>query len=236
VSDKQRKALLGKKFDKERIEKMRLSNILRKDVIVTNTETREILEFSSMTDCAPRGKYLGMSRVSVKKYLLNNIAYKQYTISVKGPFLTNKEDITEASSLAFGTRTSLNNAKTSPQAILLTNKKTGDIKNFATLTEAAEYLDISRGRLWYFFCKIVKTGDETLKGYTISKIQKDPQDIVNRNTRKLEVTDIDTNEVTIYPSLTLAGEALGIRQSSISKYLAEKRSNPFRKKYIFKLI
>ena len=54
--DKQRKALLGKKFNKERIEKMRLSNILRKDVIVTNTETRESLEFSSMTDIASRRK------------------------------------------------------------------------------------------------------------------------------------------------------------------------------------
>lgn len=61
--DLKREALLGKIFDKERIEKM-LSNTLRKSVIVTNKETGEIFEFSSMTDA---GKYLGMSRVSRKK-------------------------------------------------------------------------------------------------------------------------------------------------------------------------
>ena len=68
--DLRREALLGKNFDNERIEKMRLSNTLRKPVVVTNMETGEILEFFSMTDC---GEYLGLSRVSVKKYLLNNI-------------------------------------------------------------------------------------------------------------------------------------------------------------------
>ena len=66
--DLRREALLGKNFDKERIEKMRLSNTLRKPVVVTNMETGEILEFISMTEA---GEYLGLSRVSVNKYLLN---------------------------------------------------------------------------------------------------------------------------------------------------------------------
>jgi len=45
---------------------MRLSNTFRKSVIVTNTETKETLEFPSMTEA---GKYLGISRVSVRNYL-----------------------------------------------------------------------------------------------------------------------------------------------------------------------
>jgi len=38
-----REALLGKVFDKERIENMRISNTFRKPVQITNTETGEVL-------------------------------------------------------------------------------------------------------------------------------------------------------------------------------------------------
>jgi len=134
--DLKRKALLGKSFDRERIEKMRLSNTLRKSVLVTNTETGENLEFDSMTEA---GKYLGMSRVSVNKYLLKNIPYKKYTISVKRPSLTDKEIIEVDSPY--------NNTKLSQKPVLLTNKETGVIKEFSSMTEAAKYLDISRARL-----------------------------------------------------------------------------------------
>lgn len=57
---------------------MRLSNTFRKSVLLTNTETGKTQEFSSMTDA---GIYLDISRVSVRKYLLNNMPYKGYTIS-----------------------------------------------------------------------------------------------------------------------------------------------------------
>lgn len=214
---------MGKNFDEQRIDKMRLSNTLRKSVIVTNRETKEILEFSSMTEA---GKYLGISRVSVSKYLLNNIPYKEYTISVKHPSLINKE-ITQVFSV--------NDTKLSQQPLLLTNRETGDIKEFSSITQAAKFLDISRGRLWYFFTNRVDIGNETLKGYTISKIENS-QNIIHRKTKKIEVTDIDTNEVTTYSSFTLAGKALGVPQSSISGYFAKNRTNLFRKKYILKLV
>lgn len=56
-----------------------LSNTLRKSVIVTNKETGEILEFSSMTDA---GKYLGMSRVSRKKiFIVKYSLPKLYNLS-----------------------------------------------------------------------------------------------------------------------------------------------------------
>jgi hypothetical protein len=84
------------------------------------------------------GKYLGISRVSVNKYLLKNIPYKEYTISVKCSSLINKE-ITKVSSP--------NLTKVVQQPILLTNKEKGDIKEFSSITEAAKFLDISRARL-----------------------------------------------------------------------------------------
>lgn len=147
--DLKREALLGKIFDKERIEKMRLSNTLRKSVIVTNKETGEIFEFSSMTDA---GKYLGLSRVSVSKYLLKNIPYKNYIISAKCLSLTPRPRPTDQSvGLVLGRRakkeipevSSSNGTKVSQQPLLLTNKETGDIKEFSSITEAAKFLDIS---------------------------------------------------------------------------------------------
>lgn len=119
-----REALLGKIFDKERIEKMRLSNTFRKSVLVTNTETGEIHEFSSMTDAA---KYLGISRVSVSNYLLKNFNYKEYTISTNCPSLTDKK-ITEVSSIIPDGQCSPDDTKLLQQPVLLTNKVTGEIK------------------------------------------------------------------------------------------------------------
>jgi group I intron endonuclease len=76
--DIRRKSLIGITFDDKRLDKMRLSNTFRKSVLLTNTETGKTQEFSSMTDA---GIYLDISRVSVRKYLLNNMPYKGYTIS-----------------------------------------------------------------------------------------------------------------------------------------------------------
>lgn len=189
------KALLGKSLDKEHIEKMRLGNILRKSVVVTNTETGENLEFASRTEA---GKYLGLSRNTVKRYLLKNTPYKKYIITANCPSLADKEN-TEVSSSSSALQT-----KISQQPVLLTNKETGDIKEFSSITEAAKYLDISKARVWYYFSKTVKTGNETLKGYTITKIDNF-QKKVHRKTKGVEVTDLYTKEVTIYSSIALTG-------------------------------
>jgi len=71
----------------------------------------------------------------------------------------------------------------------------------------------------------------TIKGYIISKL-----DSVKRDGKTIEVTNIKTNEVTNYSSISSAGEALGIPQSSISVYLSRKRTTPFRGIYLFKLV
>ena len=127
-----RKALLGKALDNERLEKMRLSNTLRKSVLLTNTETGKIQVFSSKTDA---GAYLGISRISVSKYLLNNMPYKGYTIS-KAPLKDN--DVTELSSTSSFIK---------QQPVRLTNELTGISKEFSSMVDAAKYLDISRARL-----------------------------------------------------------------------------------------
>ena len=73
----------------------------------------------------------------------------------------------------------------------------------------------------------------TIKGYIISKIDSDS---VKQNCKTVEVTNVQTNEVINYSSISSAGEALGIPQSSISVYLSRKRTTPFRGIYLFKLV
>ena len=53
---------------------------------------------------------------------------------------------------------------------------------------------------------------------------------------KLEVTNVDTNEIIVYLSIGAAAKALGIRQISISTYLKKGQTTPFRGKYLFKAI
>jgi predicted transcriptional regulator len=195
---------------------LRLGNTLRKSVIVTDTETGDIKEFISLTEA---GEYLGISRITVGKYLSKGTLYNKYKIS--SPNLSSIE-----------TQVSSNVMRLPQQPVLLNNLETGDKKDFVSMTEAAKYLNVSRARLWYF---LHKTDDETLKGYSISKLENLENEIT-RGTKRIEVTDLETNEVTIYSSFTLAAKHLNIPQSSISGYFAKQRVNPFRKRYIFKLV
>jgi hypothetical protein len=207
-------------LDNERLEKMRLSNTLRKSVLLTNRETGKTQVFSSKTDA---GIYLGISRVSVSKCLLNNMPYKGYTIS-KAPSKDN--DVAELSSTFSFIK---------QQPVRLTNKLTGISKEFSSMVDAAKFLDISRARLWYFLSNLSNIENDTLKGYTIFKIM-DTQVKVNRKSVSIEVTDIYTKEVKIYPSLTLAAEALDVARSSLSGYFAKKRTKPYKNKYNLKLV
>lgn len=59
---------------------------------------------------------------------------------------------------------------------------------------------------------------------------------VQKTYKKIEVTNLETKNITIYPSIGTATRALGYRQASLSLYLKEKRSKPFKGKYLFKLV
>lgn len=59
---------------------------------------------------------------------------------------------------------------------------------------------------------------------------------VQKTSKKVEVTYVDTNEVTIYSSIGAAARALGYRQASISLYLKENRTNPYKGTHYFKLV
>lgn len=98
---------------------------------------------------------------------------------------------------------------------------------------ACEFLGISHRRLLNYLKNNEYTnGQEVIQEYIITKLDSS----VKNNWKAIEVTNIKTNEVTKYSSISLASEALGIHQSSISTYLSKKRYNPFRGIYLFKLI
>jgi len=59
---------------------------------------------------------------------------------------------------------------------------------------------------------------------------------VQKTSMKVEVTDVDTKEGTIYSSITAAARALSYHQASISLYLKENRTKPFKGKYLFKFV
>jgi hypothetical protein len=47
------------------------------------------------------------------------------------------------------------------------------------------------------------------------------------NAMKIEVTDLELDTKTIYPSIGEAARALNVRQSSISEYFRKNRQAPF---------
>ena len=59
---------------------------------------------------------------------------------------------------------------------------------------------------------------------------------VEKTFKKVEVTNVETKEVTIYPSIGAAARALGYRQASISLYIKENRTNPFKGTHLLKLV
>jgi hypothetical protein len=53
---------------------------------------------------------------------------------------------------------------------------------------------------------------------------------------KVEVININTKESTVYNSIGAVAKALGYRQASLSLYIKEDRTKPFKGIYLFKLV
>lgn len=212
-----REIMLGRKLSKDHLDRMAKNNPFRVPIILSNIETGKNKEFTSITQAA---LFLGVHMTTVKRYLVNNKPYKGYMITKA------------TSSLDSSSSPNLTNSR---QAVELTNSVTGITKQFSTMKAAYQFLGISPRRLSNYLKnnKSSSTNGQvsTIKGYIISKL-----DSVKQDCKTIEVTNIQTNEVINYSSISSAGEALGIPQSSISVYLSRKRTTPFRGIYLFKLI
>lgn len=210
-------AMSGRKLSNGQLEKMAKNNPFKVPIIISNLETGSKEEFTSMAQAA---LFLGVHETTVKRYLINNKPYKGYMI-------------TKATSNLDSFSTS--NLTNKGQAVELTNSVLGITKQFPTMKDACQFLDISSRRLFNYLKKNESSLDNgqvsTINGYSITKL-----DLVKPKGKTIEVTNIHTNEVTRYSSMSSASVALGIQPGGISNYLNRKRTIPFRGKYLFKLI
>lgn len=216
--ESKREVMLGRKLTKVQLDNMAINNPFRQSVVVSNIQTGDSQQFTSLTQAA---EFLGVHMTTVKRYLNSSSPYKDYIITI-----VNSELDSTSSPVPTNVR----------QAVLLTNKETGDSLQLPTMKAACDYLGVSFRRLSNHINESSATNEQidTIKGYVITK--EDTDDAVKYNSTAIEITNIQTNEVTQYPSVKLAAEAIGASASSISTYLFRGRSTPYKNKYIFKSI
>lgn len=84
----------------------------------------------------------------------------------------------------------------------------------------------------------MKQDKPVLGKYTFKLIKSDDKNIekIQKTSKKIEVINVNTKEVTIYTSIGGAPRALSYRQASISLYIKENRIKPFKGIYLFKLV
>lgn len=110
---------------------------------------------------------------------------------------------------------------------------------YHAIRAAARALDIDKRYIEHY---IYLKQDKPVLGKYIFRLKSkgESTNLINgkiqKTSMKVEVTNVDTKEVTIYSSVTAAARSIGYRQPSISLYLKENRTKPFKGKYLFKLV
>ena len=132
----------------------------------------------------------------------------------------------------------LSKSNSSSIAVEVTNLETNTTTIYHAIKAAARALKIDKRYIENF---IYLKKDKPVLGKYIFKINSDNKNTnlnkkVQKTSMKVEVTDIDTKEVITYPSIGAAAKALGYRQPSVSLYIKENRTKPFKGKYLFKLV
>jgi hypothetical protein len=116
---------------------------------------------------------------------------------------------------------------------LITNTKT----IYYSIRGAAKALNIDHRKISnYVYLKQV---NPVLDRYTFNFLDGESINMKPKKqitSKSLKVVNINTNEITVYPSITLAAKVLGLRQASISLYLKDNRTKPFKGLYLFELV
>ena len=73
-----REFMLGRKLSKNQLDNMAKNNPFRQSVILSNSETGESRQFTSMAQAA---LFLGVLMTTVKRYIINSKPYNGYTIT-----------------------------------------------------------------------------------------------------------------------------------------------------------
>ena len=137
----------------------------------------------------------------------------------------------------------LSKAQSSGIKVEVTDVETNTSITYHAIRAAARALEIDKRYIEHYI--YLKQDKPVLGRYTFKLVNEDSDDEstnlieekkVQKTSMKVEVTNVDTKEVTIYSSISAAARALGYRQPSLSLYLKENRVKPFKGKYLFKLV
>ena len=135
--------------------------------------------------------------------------------------------------------TKLSKGQSSGIKVEVTDLLTNTTTTYHAIRAAARALDIDKRYIEHFIYlgqdKPV-LGRYTFKLNSVDESTNLIHEKVQKTSMKVEVTNVETKEVTIYSSIGAAARALGYHQASISLYLKENRANPFKGKYFFKLV
>lgn len=122
--------------------------------------------------------------------------------------------------------TKLSKGQTSGIEIEVTDLETNNTSIYHAIRGAARALDIDKR---YIENYIYLKQDKPVLGRYIFKLNSDHTNTnlinekVQKTSKKVEVTDVETKQVTVYSSITSAAKVLGYRQASISLYIKEKK-------------
>ncbi len=140
-------------------------------------------------------------------------------------------------------RAKLSKAQSSGIEVEVVDLETNTSTIYHAIKAAARALEIDRRYIeHYIYLKQVKP---ILGRYTFKLVSSNSEgkstklvsvEKVQKTSMKVEVTNVDTKEVTIYSSIGAAARSLAYHQASISLYLKENRTKPFKGKYLFKLV
>ena len=114
--------------------------------------------------------------------------------------------------------------------------ETNTYTEYEAIRAAARALNLDRRYIEHYI--YLNQDKPILDRYTFKLLGENPNNKIKiqKTSIKIEVTNIETKEVKIYPSITYTAKVLGYRQTSISTYLKNNRTKPFKGLYLFKLI
>jgi NUMOD1 domain-containing protein len=126
----------------------------------------------------------------------------------------------------------LSAAQSTGKAVEVTDLILGTKTSYHAIRAAAKALDIDKRYIENYLYLDKKT--PVFGRYTFTEIGEAQRKIHSQPSISIEVEDLESNEKTVYSSISLAARALGVRQASISTYLSKERTLPFKRKYIIK--
>lgn len=135
--------------------------------------------------------------------------------------------------------TKLSKGQASGIEVEVTDLETNTTTTYHAIRAAARDLNIDKRYIENYI--YLKQDLPVLGKYTfILKSNDESTNLIKGKFQKtsisVEVTNVDTKEVTVYSSIGSVARKLGYHQASISLYLKENRTKPFKGKYLFKFV